>query len=88
MCEQRHWHGRGTEAEFEKWMRTALCNNYRKMHGKPMRRRVQFRRLAEQRCRQFLKQIKLNQTVRLGNLEFCLDKNGNGTIMYVGESEG
>ena len=39
-----HWHG-GSETEFRMWLNLCLINNYRKLHGKPMKRWAQLRKL-------------------------------------------
>ena len=41
-----HWHG-GSETELKRWLRGCFNNNYRKLHGKHMRRWVNERRTAD-----------------------------------------
>lgn len=33
----KHWYG-GSDSEFNVWMKKCFNNNYRKMHGLPMKR--------------------------------------------------
>lgn len=73
-------------SKWKKFIRRYMwCNNYRKMHGKPMNRRRQIWKVRRWRYNSIMRRC--YGSVRIGNYVWQKLENGNMRVEYVGKED-
>ena len=76
----------GNFKDLDRALKMIFVNNYRKLHGKPVRRRKHIYEQEAKRIRSELKKY-FSPSMRIGGYKFTGRPDGGVNIMYVGESE-